>query len=53
MIKGLQEGLEKGLEQGREESVLTIARNMKFAHIAIDVIQQVIRLSFLNHHRNR
>jgi hypothetical protein len=29
----------KGLEQGREESVLTIAKNMKSTHIAIEVIQ--------------
>ena len=43
-IEGLQEGLEQGLEKGREESVLTMARNMKSAHIAIDVIQQVTGL---------
>jgi flagellar biosynthesis/type III secretory pathway protein FliH len=43
--EGMEAGLEKGREKGREESVLIIAKNMKSAHISVDIIQQVTGLS--------
>jgi predicted transposase/invertase (TIGR01784 family) len=37
--------MEAGLEKGREESVLIMAKNMKSAHISVDIIQQITGLS--------
>ncbi len=43
--KGLEQGRQKGQEEGRETGILTTAKNMKSAGIAIEMIQQVTDLS--------
>ena len=44
-LEGKKEGLEQGLEQGIEQGKLEVARNLKKAGVAVDVIMQATGLS--------
>ena len=43
--EGLEQGLEQGIEQGIEQGKLEVARNLKKAGVAVDVIMQATGLS--------
>ena len=43
--KGIETGIEQGIEMGIEKGIEKVARNMKIAGIAVEVIMQATGLS--------